>query len=406
MHVAIWLRGALAISLPATLLVSISPAQTFNTLVNFDGTNGDQPQYVTLVQGRDGSFYGTSFFAGYDRCPIPEFGRATCGLVFKTTAAGALTVVYRFSSPTGGENPAAGLVQAADGSFYGTTEGGGTLGKLNSQGTIFRMTSDGKLTTLATFDGTDGGCPIEPLVQGADGALYGTTGCTGNGTIFKITPAGVLTTLYGFCSQPNCLDGAGPDSPLLQGSDGNFYGTTAAGGSGCGNNGCGTIYRITPGGTLSTLHYFNGTDGSGPGGLLALTDDGNLYGVTLLGGTAGTVYSFNLSTGSLTTLHSFDFSVDGGNPLAGLTRGSDGNFYGTTYQGGENLQGTIFTITPDGTLTTLHSFGGFEGAHCYGGLLQGTDGVFYGVSYQGGTNGLGTIFSIATGLGPFLDFGL
>ena len=231
---------------------------------------------------------------------------------------------------------------------------------------------------------------------------------TGNGTIFKITQAAVLTTLYSFCPQPNCLDGAAPDSVLVQGGDGSFYGTTAQGGSGCqGNGGCGTIYRITPGGTLTTLHSFDGTDGTGPGGLLAQTSDGNLYGTTGGGGTYGygTVFRFNLRTGMLTTVHSFDFSVDGANPTGGLIRGTDGNFYGTTYQGGQggdNSGGTIFQIRPGGALTTLHNFAGADGANCYGGLMQGTDGSFYGVTYEGGTGGLGTIFSIAVGLGPFV----
>ena len=392
---------AFAIGLMVTLGAAGVPAQTYNTLVNFDGTNGARPQYVALVQGLDGSFYGTSYFAGKDVCFISELGRLTCGLVFKMTPSGTLTTVHKFEN-TDGAFPAAGLVSAADGYFYGTTEGGGTDGRQN-EGTIFRMSPKGDVTTLYTFEGAAAGCPFQPLVQGMDGDLYGTTGCFGNGTIFKITQSGVLATLYNFCSQPNCADGWAPQSPLVQGLDGNLYGTTVAGGAACAStSGCGTIYRITPQGVLTTLHAFNGTDGTDPSGALVLTSDGNLYGTTVLGGDSGTVFRFNVGTRTLTTLHSFSFSIDGANPGGGVVRGSDGNFYGTTYQGSPDLGGTIFQITPRGVVTTLHNFSGNDGAHCFGALLQGTDGAFYGVTYDGGTFGLGTVFSISVGLGPFV----
>ena len=171
--------------------------------------------------------------------------------------------------------------------------------------------------------------------------LYGGTnfGC---GTLFKITPSGTLTTLYNFCSQSGCADGQEPGA-LVQGNDGNLYGTTSAGGnSACsGNGGCGTLFKITTTGTLTTLHSFDLTDGGDPAGLIQATD-GNFYGMTYSGGasngncttgTCGTVLKVT-PAGALTTLHIFGYT-DGANPSAALIQASDGNFYGTTGGGRE-----------------------------------------------------------------------
>ena len=140
-------------------------------------------------------------------------------------------------------------------------------------------------TTLLNFDGTNGANPDSPLVQGVDGNFYGTTpggGAYGWGTVFKITPGRALTTLYSFCAQANCPDGGKPDAGLVLASDGNFYGTTSWGGAyvTCDSNPCGTIFRITPGGRLTTLHSFDGTDGATPNARLVQATDGNFYGTT------------------------------------------------------------------------------------------------------------------------------
>jgi len=134
-------------------------------------------------------------------------------------------------------------------------------------------------TTLFTFDGTDGSVPNGGLIRATDGDFYGTTssgGAGGSGTVFKITPEGTLTTLYSFCSQTNCIDGKNPELGLIQATDGNFYGTTFSGGA----NGAGTVFKITLGGTLTTLHSFNSTDGANPLAGLVQATDGDLYGTT------------------------------------------------------------------------------------------------------------------------------
>jgi len=310
--------------------------------------------------------------------------------------------------------PAGALTQATDGNFYGTTAGGGPRG----HGTVFKMTPTGTLTRLYGFCHqvrcpTDGGGPVGALVQGADGSFYGTTNTGGPnyvaGTVFKITPGGTLTTLHSFCSNTGCGDGENPFGGLVQGPDGDFYGTARDGGA----NYNGTVFKITPAGALTILHLFEGTDGRGPTAGLTPVPDGNYFGTTLYGPIAssclptgegcGTVFRMT-SAGALTVLHAFDIT-DGLNPNGVLVRGSDGNFYGTTLYGGTHSLGTVFKVTPGGTLTTLHSFQGSpaDGAYpLYAGLVQGTDGNFYGTTNIGGassncTNGCGTVFKITAG---------
>jgi uncharacterized repeat protein (TIGR03803 family) len=273
--------------------------------------------------------------------------------------------------------------------------------------------------TLHSFDGTDGTELSSGLVQGTDGNFYGTTAyggannnttvCSGGcGTVFKITPGGTLTTLYSFCSQSTCTDGIRPYAGLVQATDGNFYGTTVSGGAGAG-----TVFKITPGGTLTTLHSFNGTDGGNPYAGLVQAADGNLYGTTYGGGASGDGTVFKITpSGTLTTLHSFD-NTDGGLPEAALVQGTDGDFYGTTGSGGANAAGcggygcgTVFKITPSGTLTTLYSFNydGAGSANPLAPLVQATDGNFYGTTEFGSGpdnmcmgEGCGTVFKITPG---------
>jgi uncharacterized repeat protein (TIGR03803 family) len=407
------------------MTVTAAGAQTFTTLATFDGSNGSGPYFASLVQGVDGDFYGTTAFGG----------SASLGAIFKITSDGTLTTLYSFCTQSNcidGAIPYAGLVQALDGNFYGTTTQGGAND--GHAGTVFKITPQGKLTTLYSFcaqtNCTDGLSPSGGLVQGADGNLYGTTFeggigdaqyCSGGcGTIFKIAHNGRLTTLHRFAGYNT--EGSAPNAGLVQAKNGNFYGTTESGGT---YNvcalGCGTVFEITPTGTLITLHSFAGSpsDGAAPFANLVLGTEGNFYGTTSLGGTdeAGTVFRIT-PAGALATIYNFCIlsnCADGQTPDGELSRTSDGNFYGTTTRGGAYGSGSIFKIAGGGMLTTLYSFcaQGYpdcpDGSFVYAGLLQATNGSFYGVTNLGGYlpcnsgDGCGTVFSLSVGLGPFVE---
>ena len=368
-------------------------ALTETNLYSFGSSANDglYPQ-TGLVQGRDGNFYGTTY----------NGGTSGSGTVFRISPSGSYTNLYSFgSSATGGVYPPAGLVQGSDGNFYGTTYEGGTTG----YGTVFRISPNGSYTNLYSFAGppNDGEEPNAGLVQGSDGNFYGTTyygGTQNRGTVFRISPSGSYTNLYSFAAPPN--DGTKPLA-LIEGSDGNFYGTTVFGGT----IGYGTVFRVSPSGSETNLHSFNSsaTDGVYPSGGLVQGSDGNFYGTTMIGGTLGYGTVFRISpSGSETNLYSFDVGSpnDGKEPNAGLVQGSDGNFYGTTYEGGTTGYGTVFRISPSGSYTNLYSFAGSpnDGTYPVALLVQGSDGNFYGTTYQGGANNSGTVFRISIALSP------
>ncbi len=353
--------------------VTSSVQSPLTTLYSFAGPDGSGPSGA-LTLGSDGYFYGTTQAGGAN----------SQGSVFKVSPSGALTTIYSFAGPDGA-TPLSSLTFGPNGSLYGTTSVGGAT----NNGTIFQITTTGALTTLYSFSGPDGSSPAAGLVLGSDGNFYGTTtngGANGPyGTIYKITPGGTLTQLYSFQG----TDGANPSAALTLGGDGNFYGSTTSGGP----NNNGSIFKITPGATLTTLYSFAGSDGSAPFGALTLGTDGNFYGTTSSGGTNGlygTVFKI-APGGALTTIYNFA-GTDGSGPETGLYLGSDGNFYGTTASGGANAQyGTIFSITPLGTLSTLYSFAGPDGSNPTGALTLGTDGNFYMTTSSGAANGLGSV---------------
>ncbi|HTR23616.1 MAG TPA: choice-of-anchor tandem repeat GloVer-containing protein [Terriglobales bacterium] len=364
-------------------VIRVSPGGTVKTLYSFckqpNCTDGQTPG-GSLLQASDGNFYGTT----------SQGGTANTGTVFKITKSGKLTSLYSFCSQSAcsdGNYPGAGLIQATDGNLYGETANGGAYGGGCGSygcGTLFEITTAGVLTTIYTFcvqpndNCTDGELPMGGLLEASDGNLYGTTASDGNsdtcsngcGTIFKLSPARLLTTLYTFCSKQNCADGTSPESGVIEGNDGNFYGTTNAGGMQyCGpyGFGCGTVFQLSPAGKLTALHSFDNTDGA--------------------------------------------------QVFAGVVQGTDGNFYGTTYSGGANDNcfgtcGTLFSMTPTGSLTSLYDFCAQsncpDGDNPVAGLIQGTNGQLYGMASAGGTDsftctfGCGTIFSLNMGLGPFV----
>jgi uncharacterized repeat protein (TIGR03803 family) len=278
-------------------------------------------------------------------------------------------------------------------------------------------------TILQTMVYSLGSGPMAALIQGADGNFYGTTsigGAGNSGTVFKVTPVGTMTVLYNFGIYGSG-DAQQPHASLLQGSDGNLYGTTLYGGAY--NNGA--VFRITPNGAESVLHSFSGgysevghglagsNDGATPWAALIEGRRGDFYGVTGNGGiyNAGTVFKIT-SSGEETQLYSFSGgssgiagSTDGVGALGTLFLGSDGNFYGTTLLGGAYNGGTVYRVTADGVETVIHSFSGGgalagspDGAAPFSSLVEGKDGSFYGTTSAGGTYNAGTVFKI-TGAG-------
>ncbi len=221
----------------------MTPSGVLTALYSFAGADGSSPQ-GGLVQATDGDFYGTTQAGGANNQ----------GTVFKITPSGTLTTLYSFATADGA-NPNGSLVQATDGDFYGTTQLGGANPcppPESTCGTVFKMTAGGALTVLHTFSGLDGASPNAGLVQAADGNFYGTTylgGPTDAGTVFRITPTGTLSTLHSACSEQNCADGTNPTGPLVQGASGLLYGVTALGGgvSSCdGGAGCGSVFTTGP----------------------------------------------------------------------------------------------------------------------------------------------------------------
>jgi len=406
---------------------SLARAQTLETLYSFQGSNGYGPQ--DLVLGADGDFYGTTSEGGnlFYRPDGSLVGGA--GTAFRISPEGTLTTLLKFTG-TNGDMPA-GFVQGSDGSFYGTTLFGGDLTGYQGlgYGTMFKMTPTGTLTTLIEFKTSNGWEPgnIRTLAQGSDGNFSGTTqgnlisdyGPIRAGTVFRMTPQGTLTNLARF----NSGNGSYPNGALVQGSDGNFYGTTLTGGDLSQSwgppgqfysivPGFGTVFRVTPDGTLTTLAKFEGYNGAYPRAGLIQARDGNFYGTTTGGGAfdGGTVFKIT-PDGVLTTLFSFDYAPNPPlfaypffGPKARLVQTRDGNLYGTVGWGGDlslnngNGYGMVFGMTLDGTIITRVNFGQSTGTSSNTGispnaLVEGGDGNLYGTTYFGG-NGSGTVFRL------------
>ncbi len=375
------------------LVANFVPAPTLTSLYSFTGGADGGLPIAGLVQGNDGNLYGTTSGSGS--------GPSAYGTVFRISPSGSFSNLWSFTNGADGSIPFAGLVQGSDGNFYGTTLGSGS--GPSAYGTVFRISPSGSFSNLWSFtNGADGSIPFAGLVQGSDGNFYGTTlgsgsGPSAYGTVFRISPSGSFSNLWSFT---NGADGANPNAGLVQGSDGNFYGTAFLGGA----NGNGTVFRISPSGSLTNLWEFTGgSDGAYPEAALVQGSDGNFYGTTEDGGASGNGTVFQISpTGSLTTLWSFANGADGANPYAGLLQGSDGNFYGTTSAGGTNDAGTVFQINTAGVLRTLYSFsGGADGDSPLAGLIQGSDGSFYSTTYEGGSYGYGTVFKLSPWLCTF-----
>ena len=379
-------KGAVAVVALGAAMAVFLPAQTLTTY-NFEEGAGEVSE-GPLIQATNGNLWGTTGNMLYEITPNETI----------TTVTTAEGLAY------------GGLLQAANGDFYGTT--------VPNSGSIYKATPKGIVTTLHTFCSVggslclDGALPYGALVQARNGDFYGVTsdgGAYNQGTVFRITPGGTLTTLWNFCALglSVCPDGATPRGGLVQLPNGDFYGTTYRGGV----NGGGTVFKVTPSGALTTLYSFSESDGQSPTALIRAAN-GDFYGTTVTGGSYGCGVVFKMTpSGTLSVLNSFD-GPDGCQPN-GLVQAANGNFYGTTVSGGTGMSGidvssgTIFKITPIGALTTIYNFCSVmscaDGEVPEAGLVQDTNGDFYGTTSYGGVNGIGTIFRFSIGLSPFVE---
>lgn len=391
-------------------LTVCAQAQTLNYFSNFNGSNGWEP-YSSVIQATDGNFYGTATNGIYGHG----------GNVFRMTPGGEITSIYKFCSQPNcadGGFPTSAPILGSDGNLYGVTYSGGDGS--GGDGVVYKMTLGGEITILHTFCfGCKDGSGPNGMILASDGNFYGTTnygGTAGVGTIFKITPTGDYNLLYSICSQTNCTDGSYSLFPPVEGDDGNFYGTTAQGGT----LGGGVIWKLTPSGTYSVIYNFctSCADGSSPWAI-AKDAQGNFVGTT------GSVIFKITPSGKYTVLHTLGNEGTLGWPGTQLTLASDGNLYGTLIGGGSGswapfARGAIYEVTPGGESKFLYGFCQWcsSGSSTTGGftpldpVFQGTDGNFYGTTAYGGIGGrkggdsdfgYGTAFQFSNGLGPFVE---
>ncbi len=390
----------LALSLFATLLGGVpgGPATalaqtTFQVLKEFDGPTGNVP-LCELAEGRDGLLYGTTFQGGTN---------TTRGTVFRVEKSGAgFQVLRHFASGAGGNRPAGGVIEASDGRLYGTTASGGTNGLT---GTVFRLNRDGSdYVALWHFTGNppDGRQPQTGLMEGSDGFLYGTTWGAGTGapgTVFKLRKDGTgFSVLHSF---QGTGDGSLPWGRLLEGTDGAIYGTTFSGTSG--TSIYGTIFRIEKDGNgYTVLRRMEPATGTAPYGGLIEGADGILYGTTSAAGAggSGTVFKIEKSGAGFSVLRHFAADgSEGKEPRGNLVEGPGGALYGATYSGGNGTNGTVFRLSKDGSsFAVLHRFsGGVGGGRSpSAGLLLASDGSFYGTSQFGGSANFGTVYRLSS----------
>ncbi len=352
---------------------------TLTTIASFSGTNGQGP-VAGLILDSQGNLYGTTQNGGANHN----------GTVFEiANGSNSISTIASFNG-TNGALPDGGLILDSQGNLYGTTYGGGAGGN----GTVFEIANgSNSISTIASFNGTNGQGLLAGLIMDSQGNLYGTTvsgGADHNGTVFEIVNgSNSISTIASF----NFGNGALPYGGLILDSQGNLYGTTYGGGP----NNYGTVFEIANGSnSISTIASFNGTNGKNPYAGLITDSQGNLYGTTFGGGAGGNGTVFEIANGSnsLSTIASFN-GTNGASPSGGLILDSQGNLYGTTYGGGADGNGTVFEIANgSNSLSTIASFNGTNGKNPYAGLIMDSQGNLYGTTRNGGANGAGTVFEL------------
>jgi uncharacterized repeat protein (TIGR03803 family) len=355
-------------------------ARTLPSIVTLASFNGSNGDspIASLIEDSSGNLFGTTDAGG-------TFNNGT---VFEVAAgSGSITTLASFNGSNGAV-PFAGLIEDSSGNLFGTTREGGT----SNSGTVFEVVAgSGSITTLASFNGFNGAIPSGGLVEDGSGNLFGTTfeGLLGFGNVFEVAAgSGSITTLAWFDGS----SGVDPIAGLVEDGSGNLFGTTFGGG----RPGPGTVFEVVAGsGSITTLASFNGSNGADPFAGLVEDRSGNLFGTTREGGTSnnGTVFEVAAGSGSITTLASFN-GANGADPFAGLVEDRSGNLFGTTREGGASNIGTVFEVAAgSGSITTLESFDGSNGANPYAGLVEDVSGNLFGTA-SGGGSGYGTVFEI------------
>jgi uncharacterized repeat protein (TIGR03803 family) len=373
-------------SSPQGTIFELAHGNILSSLATFTAPGGVVPE-AGLVLDSHGNLFGTTANGGSD----------LEGTIFKL-AHGSTTITTLAPFLDDGANPETGVVMDSHGNLFGTTSFGGA----NGAGTVFEVVAgSGTVTTLASFNGVDGANPFGDLIIDSSGNLFGTAfagGANNAGTIFEVAAGSTtITTLASF----NGTDGSGPQAALVMDGSGNLYGTASGGGA----DGNGTVFKLAHGSTtITTLASFDGTDGSLPLSALVLDGSGNLFGTAALGGPTGNGTIFELAKGSsaVTTLASFN-GTDGANPAAGVLMDGSGNLFGTTVNGGAFGLGTIFEVAAgSGTITTLASFDGTDGANPFVSPIMDSRGDLYGTTFGGGAFGAGTVFELPAGSGTIV----
>jgi len=372
------------------------------------GSDGLIPQ-AGVIADAAGNLYGTaSEGGGGTGC---RNGNQGCGIVFSLTPDGTETVLHAFAGGCDGAIPLAALIADKAGNYYGTTFSGGVCNNDEGYGSVFKITPNGTESVLYAFTGGSGGeNPTGGLIADKKGDLYGAGGggnpggCGGQGcgVVFKLTPKGKISIIYAF---QGGTDGAIPSGSLLMDKAGNMYGTTGGGGgTDCDNGfGCGTVFKIAPGGAETVLYAFQGgNDGWFPQNGVVEDGAGNLYGTTAAGGPGnyGTVFKVT-PAGAETVLYAFPGGAAGYGPEAGVILDKAGNLYGTTSSGGgghcqNDGCGVVFKLAPDGTETVLYAFANRGGTYPAAGLLMGKNDTLYGTTTAGGKDGDGVVFKVTT----------
>jgi uncharacterized repeat protein (TIGR03803 family) len=309
---------------------------TFTTLFNFPPTDYSPQSGLSL--GFDGNLYGAT----------ETGGSARFGTVFEL-AGGTVTTLYTFGNGADGAYPWAPPIQAPDGNIYGVTFDGTT------PGTAYKITPSGAFSVIATLPSTT----QAPLILGADGNLYGTTqygGTFNRGTVFQLTTKGKLKIIYNFDASTH---GGVPVGPVMQAADGKLYGTNTDGGT----FGQGVVYSVTTGGTLKVLHNFqSATEGYSSTAGLVQGSNQFLYGVLSSGGinNLGSLFKINTTGKTFSILHNFD-KGSGGAPYATPTLHTNGKIYGVTQTGGpqNSTYGVLYSfddgLKPFASLVVIRS---------------------------------------------------